>query len=177
MKHIEVHKFGGACLASPKAINQCILRLQQSTKNNCVIAASATFGVTDIIRKGIDFLFTNSQSIDDTLTAINEKHDQFIQLFPELNERNLELLKKLRQLLNEAKEKNLLTEKNRDLILIIGELFMAEAFSKFLNENGMTSTVLFPEEIKFFSDGVFFNSMIDFDSDFSYLKQSFTNAF
>ena len=177
MNHTEVHKFGGGCLASPKTINQCLVRLQQSTKNNCVIAVSATLGVTDIIRKGIENLFIDSQAIAEAITAINEKHEQFIQIFPELGELNSELLKRFKDLLSETQEIHLLTEKNRDIILIIGELFMAQTFSKFLKEKCMLSTVLFPEEIDFFSDGVYFNSMIDFEKDFSYLKQSFSSSF
>lgn len=169
-----IHKFGGACLANQQKLElavNAIIREQENNVNNNIIVVSASLGVTDIIRNALKMLFNDESIIQKSLEELDERHGQFIHIFPHLEP----LHKNLRTILEDSLKKALfeqnLSDELRDICLVTGEKFMIHVMVAFLNKSNLQAIALTPEEIGLISDGHFFKAQVDFSTDFTFLRE------
>ncbi|MFV2016287.1 MAG: hypothetical protein ACC656_12715, partial [Candidatus Heimdallarchaeota archaeon] len=93
----QVHKLGGSCLKDLEMVKHSVNKVLEfiDQERKLVLAVSAIFGVTDIIRKCLATKVLDDKIINQTLSDIEEKHRPFIEFIPELNRINQILLQAL----------------------------------------------------------------------------------
>lgn len=174
-----IHKFGGACLANKQKLELAVHAIQKEKENytnNNIIVVSASLGVTDIIRSALKMLFIDQSIIEKSLDDLDERHGQFIKLFPHLEPIHKKLRVILEDSLNKAFVEQNLSPELRDICLVTGEKFMIHTMVAFLNKAGLQAMTLTPEEIGLISDGHFFKAQIDFSTDFTFLREKIAEA-
>ncbi|OQY02967.1 MAG: hypothetical protein B6I20_06010 [Bacteroidetes bacterium 4572_117] len=166
MNKKNVIKIGGSNLKSAKSILQ-IVEVVKSYEHPPVVVVSAFFGLTNKIKKSLETLFNE----DDTLGSLYHflyqlKSEIILEIIenPEIRNQTFALvedqLNKLRQYLQGIFYIRHIPEKANDYILSFGEKLSAIVLNGIFNDKGIAAETKFPEQVGLLTDGVFGNASI-----------------
>lgn len=171
MSTTVVHKFGGACLAKPYTVQIAVDVLSKHVADTTVVTVSAAAGVTNVIRNLLANLFDNKNALNYAISQIDALHLPFIKKFPALEELNNHLTSELKRTMKRAKKAKVITDQQRESVLVLGELFMAVTFANFLGWLDLDAEVRTPEDLGLEVGGLPGRAHIDFGKDLSHLAQ------
>lgn len=177
--NVEVHKFGGTCLASPEKLKKAInVLIDHNSVNNRqkIVVVSATFGATDQIRFAIESLNNGKDLCEECIKKISLIHDPFVQEMPCLETHLHYYLNNLNTVFQLSKTNVSHKELYLEQALITGELIMSTVFSLYLSSAGHKNTILTPEKLKLYTDGNPFNATVDLTKDYAELRQIIANT-
>lgn len=177
----NVVKIGGSILKNAQSSLQ-IVNVIKNYQQPPVVVVSAFYGVTDKIKRGLENLFAEEDMVSalynhlyqlksETILETIENETIRDETFTELKEQ----LDELRQYLQGIFYIRHIPEKASDFILSFGEKLSAIVLNGIFKDNGIESSVVFPEKAGLITDGVFGKASIDLVVSEKQIKNHFTD--
>lgn len=165
-----VLKFGGSVLRKIENFQKIIKIVNNYKYENIIIVVSAIKGVTNNLITIIDKIFKNQPYLKDYLN-LSQLHNQFIEKIKNKNLREKiksdlnfvlnELFKNLLILVSNYKTNTIIQINDLlEKILVSGEKCSAIIINGYLQNEKIRSKILYPENLKLFTDGEYFNAKI-----------------
>ncbi len=159
MVSVQVHKFGGACTGSKRALKQICKHIVASEKP-CIIAVSAAAGVTDFLKKTVTTVLMHKVAIPEVIKTLKHRH---FELLPDnstketINALNTQF-SQLERLLFGISYTEELTARTQDLILTFGERLISVIIKEHLRQQNIDVDIVDPTKL-IVTDGVHGDAM------------------